>query len=89
MKIEDVLEHLLATQKINNGWTSFSVEECELLSDYISDLQRKEYNNSKAIEYILQNCEIIRTNDEYGNFTDKVGMVEGIPVLNILEGNNE
>lgn len=52
MKIEDVLEHLLATQRINNGWTSFSVEECELLSNYIADLQRKEYNNSKAIEFI-------------------------------------
>lgn len=40
-EIKEVLEHLSATQKINNGWTSFSVEECKMLYDYITNLKSK------------------------------------------------
>lgn len=43
---KEILEHLSATQKINNGWTSFSVEECKGLYDYITNLQtiEREYS---------------------------------------------
>ena len=75
MKIEDVLEHLLATQRINNGWTSFSVEECELLSNYIAGLQRKEYNNSKAIENCKKSIESI--NEKLKNNKEPFEVVDG------------
>lgn len=40
-EIEEVLEHLSATQKINNGWTSFSDKECKVLFNYIKQLENR------------------------------------------------
>ena len=56
MKIEDILKYLLNDNwdLVEEGHTYKILEkdECELLLNYITDLQRKEYNNSKAIEFI-------------------------------------
>ena len=64
MKIEDILKKLIKSydknkklkDKYNEDTMRFvlNTEETELLLNYIADLQRKEYNNSKAIEYIKQ-----------------------------------
>lgn len=45
--IERILKNLL-----ENDTYTIDKEETEILLNYIADLQRKEYNNSKAIEYI-------------------------------------
>jgi len=52
--IERILKNLL-----ENDTYTIEKEETEILLQYIADLQRKEYNNSKAIEYINSNecCE--------------------------------
>lgn len=44
--IERILKNLL-----ENETYTIEKEETEILLNYIADLQRKEYNNSKAIEY--------------------------------------
>lgn len=53
---------------------------------YASEMETKviELNNiiKEVREYILQHCEIIRFEDEN---VDKVGKVEGIPILEILD----
>ena len=46
-----VIERILKNLLINETYT-IEKEESEILLNYIADLQRKEYNNSKAIEYI-------------------------------------
>ena len=45
--IERILKNLL-----DNETYTIDKEETRILLNYIADLQRKEYNNSKAIEYI-------------------------------------
>ena len=52
------------------------------------DLKKKveqlENIRKEAIEYVKQNCQIIRYKDEYGNLIDKIGEVNGYDLLNIL-----
>lgn len=62
-EIKDILEHLLATQKINNGWTSFSDKECKLLYDYITNLQQKENIIKEVREYIEKELKSGRSKD--------------------------
>ena len=45
--VERILKNLL-----ENDTYTLDKEETRILLNYIADLQRKEYNNSKAIEYI-------------------------------------
>lgn len=53
MKIEDILNKLLDKRRYNRvNCIDISENEANILLDYITTLQRKEYNNSKAIEYI-------------------------------------
>lgn len=56
MKIKDILKYLandnVDYEEIGHCYKILELDECELLINYIADLQRKEYNNSKAIEYI-------------------------------------
>ncbi len=52
------------------------IEENERLHNIIKEVR----------EYILQNCEIIRFENEG---VDKVGKVEGIPILEILDKEKE
>lgn len=54
-------------------------EKINELYERIFELEDRIY---KAREYILQNCEIIRFENEG---VDKVGKVEGIPILEILD----
>ena len=51
-------------------------QKCDYLEEIID----------KAIEYIKQHCEIVKNLKEN---TDKIGKVEGIPLLNILEGSDK
>lgn len=44
MKIEDIIKDLVRESENDNP-------DAKVLLNYIADLQRKEYNNSKAIEY--------------------------------------
>jgi hypothetical protein len=55
-EIKEILEHLSATQKINNGWTSFSVEECKGLYDYIINLEKISNIRMKTLLKIEQYC---------------------------------
>lgn len=84
MKIEDILKYLL-----NDNWDLVEKEhiykilekdECELLSNYIADLQRKEYNNSKANEYIKEHT---------NNFVEYLDVYETKELSNILEGDKD
>lgn len=73
--IERILKNLLTNEKY-----TLDYEESEILLNYIADLQRKEYNNSKAIEYIKDTCWYPEL-ENYSNMTDD----EVIDLLNILE----
>jgi len=72
--IERILKNLL-----ENDTYTLDKEETEILLNYIADLQRKEYNNSKAIEYI-------KHSQNYGK--EKIIYINGNDLLNILEGGN-
>lgn len=54
MKIEDIIQFLIFGSETCNKVT-LDKEDVKTLLDYITTLQRKEYNNSKAIEYIENN----------------------------------
>ena len=71
MKIEDILKNLL-----ENDTYTLDKEETSILLQYIADLQRKEYNNSKAIEYIK-----IHEKD-FDNYNLKVlkGILKGVVI---------
>ena len=53
MMNKKVIERILKNLLENETYT-IDKEESETLINYIADLQRKEYNNSKAIEYIKE-----------------------------------
>ena len=53
-EIKEILEHLSATQKINNGWISFSIEECKGLYDYITNLEQVADTRMKTLLKIEQ-----------------------------------
>jgi hypothetical protein len=72
--IERILKNL-----IENDTYTIEKEETEILINYIADLQRKEYNNSKAIEYVKQ-C--TSSPDKYERF---ISTGESKILLNILE----
>jgi len=72
--IERILKNLL-----ENETYTLDKEETRILLNYIADLQRKEYNNSKAIEFLEPLIEL------NGTMTTK-GMYK---LVKILEGNNE
>lgn len=59
-EINEILEHLSATQKINNGWTSFSVEECKGLYDYITYLQEECRSNGNIIHNLQEENERLK-----------------------------
>ena len=83
MKIEDILKYLANDNwdltETNHIYKILEKDECELLLNYIANLQRKEYNNSKAIEYI-------KHSQNYGK--EKIIYINGNDLLNILEGGN-
>ena len=61
--IKEILEHLSATQKINNGWTSFSVEECKGLYNYITNLQEEnEFLKLNNPEMNIEHFRIVKEN---------------------------
>lgn len=75
--IERILKNLLTNEKY-----TLDYEESEILLNYIADLQRKEYNNSKAIEYIKE-CQLgVDGMDRPYMLLDQD---EGKDLLNILE----
>lgn len=60
-----VIERILKNLLINETYT-IEKEESEILINYIADLQRKEYNNSKAIEKLEKEKEtLIKTTERY------------------------
>jgi len=67
MKIEDILEKLLDKRRYNRvNCIDISENEANILLDYITTLQRKEYNNSKAIEKLEKEKEtLIKTTKRY------------------------
>ena len=80
--IERILKNLL-----ENETYTIEKEETEILLNYIADLQRKEYNNSKAIEYIKEHFQ-----DDEGVVCKIIGEYEAErnerfldDLLNILE----
>ena len=100
MKIEDILNKLIKSydnnknlkDKYNEDTMRFvlNTEETEILLNYIADLQRKEYNNSKAIEYIENNFDFqeIRTlgADYEGTYKKSLKVVD---LINILNGGDD
>ena len=72
--IERILKNLL-----ENDTYTIEKEETEILLNYIADLQRKEYNNSKAIEYCDREIGNIIANFDYVDTKDLQN------VKNILE----
>ena len=77
MKIDEALYQIKQRIKMHEleGTTSNENEREKALLNYIAYLQRKEYNNSKAIEYInkyLPNYDFDKSNLKY--------------LLNILKG---
>lgn len=75
--IERILKNLL-----ENDTYTIEKEETRTLLNYIADLQRKEYNNSKAIEFIKTWLNIdLRDDDELL----EVRVVFFKDLLNILE----
>ena len=73
MKIEDILNKLIEAKE--DEVSQLYPDGREVLLGYIADLQRKEYNNSKAIEYIKK---IIKENYEWDEYKEN-------KLLNILE----
>lgn len=67
-------------------------KEKDEMVQYACDLEDKicylRADKKKAIKYIKEHCEIIRFADKNGNWIDKIGKVEGIPLLDILEDKN-
>lgn len=69
--IERILKNLL-----ENETYTLDKEESEILLNYIADLQRKEYNNSKAIEYI----NIYEKNFDNYNLKVLKGILKGVVI---------
>ena len=80
MKIEDILKKLIEANE--DEVSQLYPDGRETLLNYIADLQRKEYNNSKAIEYIENNFDFqeIRTLDGIDEKSLKIK-----ELVNILE----
>lgn len=78
-KLKETLKHLFATQKINNGWTSFSEKECKELSNYINDLEKR---IEKAVEYIKFEWGKILNNENYKNH---MWTVDGLVIKTIID----
>ena len=77
MKIEDILKAIMICIEHNVNIDYYlDNEDLQILLNYIADLQRKEYNNSKAIELLESLIEL------NGTMTTK-GMYK---LLNILKG---
>ena len=77
--IERILKNLL-----ENETYTIDKEESDILLNYIADLQRKEYNNSKAIEKLKTLMPIcIMPNNMLIHGTEKAKIIE--ETLNILE----
>lgn len=90
-------DYLLTNDEIKallNYITNLQKENLKLISEneaiksikYTVDETIYKSRNKKAIEYIKQHCEIIHYQNEN---IDKIGKVEGIPLLNILQGGDE
>jgi len=76
MKIEDILKEIMICIEHNDKIDYYlDNEDLQILLSYIADLQRKEYNNSKAIEYIKK---VINENEEWDMYREN-------KLLNILE----
>ena len=78
-----IKDMILQSRKHDNSTLKFCDADCLLLLNYITTLQRKEYNNSKAIEYIEN--KLIPYGDEW--HWDEGGISYMVDdVLNILKG---
>ena len=77
MKIEDVLKKLIEAKE--DEVSQLYPDGREALLEYITTLQRKEYNNSKAIEYCDREIGNIIANFDYVDTKDLQN------VKNILE----
>jgi hypothetical protein len=73
--------------KIEIAFVDEDTEEAYFSQAYVeflySEIELYKSRIDKAIEYIKQHCEIVRFEDEG---VDMIGKVEGIPLLNILQG---
>lgn len=79
MKIEDILKGMAFIIE-ENGSIEYNAKGLKKILDYITTLQRKEYNNSKAIEYI----ELWHYRNDFRVNSFTKGVKEDL--LNILEG---
>lgn len=77
MKIEDILKELIEAN--DDEVSQLYPDGRKVLLDYITTLQRKEYNNSKAIEYCDREIGNIIANFDYVDTKDLQN------VKNILE----
>jgi hypothetical protein len=52
-------------------------------------IEQLENIRKEAIDFVKENCQIIRYKDEYGNLIDKIGEINGYALLNILNKGSE
>lgn len=77
MKIEDILKEIMICIEHNDKIDYYlDNEDLQALLEYIAYLQRKEYNNSKAIEYVKEHT---------NNFVEYLDVYETKELSNILE----
>lgn len=79
--IKEILEHLSATQKINNGWTSFSVEECKGLYDYITNLQKTNELHNKILKDANDVLNIQAQKGNYNYDSYMLGLYNGMEMI--------
>ena len=89
MKIEEILKEIMICIEHNDEISYYlDNENLQALLNYIADLQRKEYNNSKAIEYVEKSK--LNQLDTYCKYlyidfdTEKIEHLDEL--LNILKG---
>ena len=76
MKIEDILKEIMICIEHNDKIDYYlDNEDLQTLSNYIAGLQRKEYNNSKAIENCKKSIESI--NEKLKNNKEPFEVVDG------------
>lgn len=83
-EIKEILDSCRAIFIIDDE--GFTVNINDIINNYITNLQEENQKLIKgiqeAISYIKQHCEIVHYENEN---IDKIGKVEGIPLLNILD----
>ena len=71
-------------ERSNNRREDEIIELRDENANLVSKNNQLENIRKEAIDYVKQNCQIIRYKDEYGNLIDKIGEVNGYALLNIL-----